>query len=90
MLQFLELGHRKLIAEMALEQFVGDESFWSVALGIDKGDMVIDVADSLQLVGMAMVVRASINTNQEDGDMDPREAEEIELELIHVGRFAIE
>jgi hypothetical protein len=74
----------------ALEQFVGDESFRSIALGIDKGDMVIDFADSLQLVCVAMVVRTSINTTQEDGDMDPREAEEIELELVHVGRFAIE
>lgn len=90
MLQFLELGHGKLIAEMALEQFVSDESFWSVALGIDKRDMVIDVADSLQLIGMPMVVWASINPNQEDGDMHPGEAEEIELELIHVGRFAIQ
>jgi hypothetical protein len=75
---------------MTLEQFVGDESFWSVALGIDKGDMVIYVTDSLQLIGMAMVVWASIDTNQENGDMDPREAEEIEFELIHIGRFAIE
>ena len=90
LLQFLELGHRNLVAEMPLEQLVGDESFWSVALRIDKGDVVIDLADSLQLIGMAMVVRASIDTNQEDCDMDPREAEEIEFEFVHVSRFAIE
>ena len=75
---------------MPLEQLVGDETFRSVALRIDKGDMVIDLADSLQLIGMAMVVWTSIDTNQEDRDMDPREAEEIEFELVHVGRFSIE
>ena len=69
---------------------MGDETFRSVALRIDKGDMVIDLADSLQLIGMAMVVWTSIDTNQEDRDMDPREAEEIEFELVHVGRFSIE
>ena len=75
---------------MTLEKFVCDESFRSVALRIDKGDVVIDLADSLQLIGVAMVVRASVNTNQEDCDMDPREAEKIEFELVHVSRFAIE
>lgn len=69
MLQFLKLGHGKLIAKMALEQFVGDESFWSVALGIDKGHMVIDVAYSLQLVRVSMMVRAAIDANQENCDM---------------------
>ena len=69
---------------------MGDEPFRSVALRIDKRDMVVDLADSLQLIGMAMVVRASIDTNQEDRNVDPREAEEIEFELVHVGRFAIE
>jgi len=75
---------------MPLEQLVSDESFWSVALRIDKGDVVIDLAYSLQFIGMAMVVWASIDTNQEYCDMDPREAEEIEFELVHIGRFAIE
>ena len=75
---------------MPLKQLVGDKSFRSVALRIDKGDVVIDLADSLQLIGMAMVVWTSIDTNQEDCDMDPREAEEIEFELVHVGRFAVE
>jgi hypothetical protein len=75
---------------MPLQQLMGNESFWSVALRIDKGDVVIDFADSLQLIRVSMVVRASIDTNQEDCDMDPREAEEIEFELVHVGRFAIE
>jgi hypothetical protein len=74
---------------MPLEQLVGDESFRSVALRIDKGDVVINLANSLQLIGVTMVVRASINTNQEDCDMDPREAEEIEFKFVHVGRFAI-
>lgn len=56
---------------MPLEQLVGDESFWSVALRIDKRDVVIDLADSLQFIGVTMVVRASIDTNQEDCDMNP-------------------
>ena len=86
----LELRHRKFIPEMAFEQFVGDESFGSVTLGVDKRNMVIGVADSLQLVCVSVVVRTAVNTNQENGDMDPREAEEIEFEFIHVSRFAIE
>lgn len=75
---------------MPLEQFVGDKSFRSVALCIDKGDVVIDLADSLQLICMAMVMWASVDTDQEDCDMDPREAEEIEFELVHIGGFPIE
>ena len=71
LLELLELSHRDVIAEMPLEQLVGHESFGSVALCIDKGDMVIDFADSLQLIGVAMVVGASVDTNEEDGDVDP-------------------
>jgi hypothetical protein len=33
---------------------------------------------------------ASVDTDQEDCDMDPREAEEIEFELVHIGGFPIE
>jgi len=32
-----------------------------------------------------VVVRAAVNTNQEDGQVHPVEAQEIELELVHVG-----
>jgi len=69
---------------MPLEQLVGDESLWGVPLRIDKGHMVIDFADSLQLIGMAMVMRATVNTNQEDRNMHPRKAQKIKFEFVHV------
>src|SRR5579871_6511317 len=89
LLKLFEFTHRKVIAEMAFEQFVSNESFWSVTLGIDKGNMVIDVADSLQLIRMPMMMRTAINTNQKNCDMNPREAEEIEFKFIHVSSFTI-
>lgn len=67
-----------------------DETLWGIALGINKRDMRINVANSLQLIGMTMVVRAPIDTDQENGDVNPIKAEKIELELVHVGRFAVE
>ena len=88
--QFLELRHRNLVAEMPLQQLMRNESLRRVALRIDERDMMVDFADSLQFVGVAMMMRTSVHTDQEDGDVDPREAEKIELEFIHVGRFAIQ
>jgi hypothetical protein len=75
---------------MPFEQLVGDETLGSVALRIDKGDVVIDLADPLQLIGMAMMMRTSIDTDQEDCHMNPGKAQEIKLKLVHVGRFTIQ
>lgn len=51
------------------------ESFWKVALCVNKRDMMIDVADSLELVRMSMMMGAAIYSYQEDSDMGPRETE---------------
>lgn len=75
---------------MPLQQLMRNESLRRVTLSIDERDVMVDFADSLQFVGVAMMMRTSVHTNQEDGNMNPREAEEIELELVHVGGFAVE
>lgn len=33
-----------------------DETFGGISLSIDEGNMVVDLADSLQLIRMAMMV----------------------------------
>lgn len=70
-----ELRHGNIVAKMSLEQFVCDKSLWRISLCIYKGNVVVDFTDPLQLVCMAMVVRASVDTNQKDGHMNPREPE---------------
>lgn len=75
---------------MSLQQFVRDESLWSVALRIHKRDVVIDIADALQLIRMAVMMWTSINTDQENSDMRPGQTEQIELKLIHVCCFTVQ
>jgi len=73
--------HRNLITKMSLKQLMSDKSLRCIALCVNKRDVVIDLADSLQLIGMAMMMWASINTDQEDRDMDPRETEKLKLKV---------
>lgn len=75
---------------MSFQQLVCDKPLRGIALRIDKRHMMVDVADTLQLIGMSMMMWTSVDANQEDGDVRPREAQEIELELVHVGSFTIE
>lgn len=63
MLKFFELGHRQVIPEMALKQFVGDESLGHVALCSDEGDVWVDFADALELVGVSVVVETSVDSD---------------------------
>ena len=75
---------------MSFQQLMRHEPLRHIALRVDKGDVVIDVADALQLVGVPMVVRAPVHANQEDGHVSPRETEEVEFEFVHVCGFAVE
>ena len=88
--QLLKLLHRDVVAQMSLQELVGDKSFRSVTLGIDERDVVVDVTDTLQFVGMSMMVRTSIDADQKDGNVSPRQTEKIEFEFVHVSGFAVE
>src|ERR1700760_2620022 len=67
-----------------------DEALWTVTLCINEGDMVVHVADTLQLVRMPMVVRTAIHTNQKDGHMGPRKTQKIKLKFVHISGLAVE
>ena len=90
LLHLLKLRHRNLIPQMALQQLMRNEPLRRIPLRIHKAHMMIHIADALQLVRMAMMMRTPIHANQEDRHMRPRQAEEIELELVHVGCFAVQ
>lgn len=60
---------------MPLEQLVSDEAFWGVALSVDKGYVVIDIADPRKLICVSVVMDASFGANEEDGDVRPRQAQ---------------
>lgn len=72
-LHLLKLRHRKLIAQMPFEQLMRDKPLRRIALRIDKGNVVVDVAYALQLISMTMVMRAPVYANQEDCHVSPRE-----------------
>jgi hypothetical protein len=86
LLQLFKLLQSEVQAKMTLEELVSHKAFWAVALSVDKADvtdnwlaqcllerqnLLIDIADPLQLVGVSMVMRAPIYSNQEDGQMRP-------------------
>ena len=64
---------------MASKKSISDKGIVS-SRGVDE---LVDVADALQLVRVAMVVRAAIDTDEEDRDVSPGEAEKVELEFVH-------
>ena len=64
---------------MASGKSISDRGITS-SKGVDE---LVDVADALQLVRVAMVVRAAIYTDEEDRDVGPREAEKVELKFVH-------
>ena len=66
------------------------ESLRCVSLCIDERDVMVDVADALQLVGVTVVMRAAVHADQEDRHVRPGQAEEVEFEFVHVGCFAVE
>jgi hypothetical protein len=88
--KLFELRHGDLVAKMPLQELVCNEALGSVSLCIHKRHVMVHLTYPLQLVGMAMMVRAPIDTDQEDGDMDPREAEDVKFELVHISGFSIE
>lgn len=90
LLQLHKLGHGHFIPQMPLQQLVRHQPLRHVAHGIHKRDVVVDLADALQLVGVPVVVRAAVDANQEDGDVRPRVAQQVELKLVHVRRLAVE
>ena len=75
---------------MPLQQFMRDIALRSIALSVHKRHMMIDIADSLQLVRMSMVMRAPVDADEEDCDVRPRQPQQVQLELIHICRFSIE
>ena len=58
---------------MPFEQLMRDKPLRRIALRIDKGNVVVDVAYALQLISMTMVMRAPVHANQEDCHVSPRE-----------------
>jgi hypothetical protein len=89
---------------MPLEKLVSYKAFGTVALSIDKADvtdnwltnvcfrrpnLLIDIADPLQLVGMSMVMRTSIYADQEDGKMSPIKTKQFELEFVHCLQWSV-
>lgn len=88
--QLLKLGHGYVVAEMSLKELVGDESLGRVSLRVDERDVVVDLADPLQLIRVAMVMWASIDTNEENSNVYPRKTQQVELKLVHICCLAIE
>lgn len=50
---------------------MGDKSLGRIALRVDKRDVGIDLADALELVRVAVVVRTSVHADEEDSDVHP-------------------
>ena len=75
---------------MALQQLMGNKPLRRVTLRIHKANMMIHVADALQLVRVAVMVRTPIHADQEDRHVRPRQAQQVQLELVHVGGFAVQ
>ena len=75
---------------MPLQQLMRDKPLRRIPLRIHETYMMIHIADALQFVRMPVMVRTPVHADQEDRHVRPAQAQQVELELVHVGRFAVE
>lgn len=75
---------------MPLKQLMRNKPLRRISLRIHKTNMMIHLANPLQLIGMAMMVWTPIHANQENSDMHPGETEQVEFKFVHVCCFAVE